>query len=519
MIEGDSKPRRVSYKWKPVELMGDGAEDYDFQEIDSLQHQWLQVKQEVESSTPEAYRAFTDRLTRRWAIETGIIEGVYELDRSVAETLVREGIAADYIERGSTNKEPSELVQILKDHQDSIVSVNYWIEQNRPLTKTFIRSLHTQILSSQDTHTAVNQFGNRFEATLIKGEFKNQPNNPTRPDGTVHEYCPPEQVESELDNLLEMYELCDEEGYHPLLLAAWLHHRFEQIHPFHDGNGRVGRTILTWHLVKKGFFPVVISRDDRSKYINALEKADAGDLAALIDLFVRLEKHTILQALDEGETETRLSPEPQVDLIGQVVGGIVERAKRRRLSAAEQMRAVNDTALALRKTAAEYLEVKSREVQSSLEAGEILIEPMVSEGGPDKLNERWYHNQALKTAKASQHRVNLNESRYFVRLALNPPVRGDMPRLIFVISVHHTGRRLSGIMAATAFAEIEYYGREVSNDSAQTTGSSDSSNFHNCAVNPCTFTWNDSAEVINDRFIRWAEECFVVALRYWMDNS
>ncbi len=520
MVETENRAPTDSYKWRPIELAESEDEGFDFQEIDSLQRQWLQVKQEAESSTPEAYTAFTERLTRRWAIETGIIEGIYDLDRGVTETLVREGITADYVERGSTNKEPAELVEILNDHQASVASVNEWIEEGRPLTKWFIKSLHAQILRNQATHTAVNQFDEMFEATLIKGEFKRQPNNPTRPGGTVHEYCPPEQVESELDNLLEMYELCESTDYHPLLLAAWLHHRFEQIHPFQDGNGRVGRAILTWHLVKNDFFPIVISRDDRTDYIKALEKADARDLTPLIELFVRLEKNTILQALDEGESESQLAPEPQVDLIGQVVGGIVERAKRRRQSAAEQMRSVNGTARALRETVNEYLDVKSQEVQNSLDSGGISVEPMVFEGGPDNFNEHWYHNQVLSTANASQHWVNLNESRYFVRLALNPTVREEMPRLIFVISLHHTGRRLTGIMAATAFAEIEYYGEELSNGgSTQTAGGSTNSTFHNCAVNPFTFTWNDSPEAISNRFIRWTEECFVVALRYWMENS
>ena len=393
------------------------------------------------------------------------------------------------------------------------------MSRGRPLTKTFIRSLHTQILNSQSTHTAVNQFGKMFDATLVKGEFKKQPNNPTRLDGTVHEYCPPEQVESELDNLIEMYELCESADYHPLFLAAWLHHRFEQIHPFQDGNGRVGRALLTWHLVKKGFFPIVISRDHRTEYIIALEKADAGDLTPLIELFVRLEKNTILQALEEGEAESQIVSEPQVDLVVQIVGGIVERAKRRRKSEAEQMRSVNETAQAMRRMANEYLDAKSQEVQNSLEAGGIFVEPMVFEAGPDKFNEHWYHTQVLNTAKESQHWVNFNESRYFVRLALNPPAKEEMPRLIFVISLHHTGRRLTGIMAATAFAEIEYYGEDTSNGSTQTDGNSANSTLHNCAVNPFTFTWSDSLEAIGDRFIRWTEECFIVALRYWMDNS
>ena len=510
---------KISHKWKPIEPIEPDNQTYDFREIDSLQRQWLNIKRQVESSTPDAYKAFTDRLTRRWAIETGIIEGIYDLDRGVTETLVREGIAADYIERSSTDKEPSELVRILKDHEESIEAVNFWIEQSRPLNKTFIQSLHIQILNSQDTHTAVNQFGDRFEATLRKGEFKIQPNNPTRPDGSVHEYCPPEQVESELDTLLSIYAEYANEDCHPLLLAAWLHHRFEQIHPFQDGNGRVGRAILTWHLVKNGFFPIVVSRDDRTEYIDALEQADASDLTPLIDLFVRLEKNTVLQAVEVGESQTLTEHEPQIDLISQVVGGIVERANRRREVQAEQLRSVNITALDLRKTANEYLNIKSQEVRNSLESGGIFIEPMVFEGGPDNFNEHWYQNQVLNTARASQHWVNLNESRYFVRLALNPTIREEMPRLIFVISLHHTGRRLTGIMAATAFAEIEYYGEEISNGSTQAVGNSANSTFHNCAVNPFTFTQNDSAEEISDRFIRWAEVCFSIALRHWMDNS
>ena len=510
---------KISHKWKPIKPIEPDNQGYDFREIDSLQRQWLNIKRQVESSTPDAYKAFTDRLTRRWTIETGIIEGIYDLDRGVTETLVREGIAADYIERSSTDKEPSELVRILKDHEESIEAVNFWIEQSRPLNKTFIQSLHIQILNSQDTHTAVNQFGDRFEATLRKGKFKIQPNNPTRPDGSVHEYCPPEQVESELDTLLSIYAEYANEDCHPLLLAAWLHHRFEQIHPFQDGNGRVGRAILTWHLVKNGFFPIVVSRDDRTEYIDALEQADASDLTPLIDLFVRLEKNTVLQAVEVGESQTLTEHEPQIDLISQVVGGIVERANRRREVQAEQLRSVNITALDLRKTANEYLNIKSQEVRNSLESGGIFIEPMVFEGGPDNFNEHWYQNQVLNTARASQHWVNLNESRYFVRLALNPTIREEMPRLIFVISLHHTGRRLTGIMAATAFAEIEYYGEEISNGSTQAVGNSANSTFHNCAVNPFTFTQNDSAEEISDRFIRWAEVCFSIALRHWMDNS
>ena len=493
----DKANSRSGHKWQPIKGIGSTEASYDFQEIDSLQRQWLQVKSSVERAAPDAYKEFNERLTRRWAIETGIIEGIYDLDRGVTETLVAKGIAVDYIERGSTDKEPSDLVEILKDHQDAVAAVNFWIREGRPLTKAFICGLHSQILRKQDTSRALNQFGNMFDAKIVKGEFKKQPNNPTRPDGTIHEYCPPEQVESELDALLELYDAYDSADCHPLLLAAWLHHRFEQIHPFQDGNGRVGRAVLIWHLVRNGFFPVVISRDDRTKYIDALEKADACDLTHLIDLFVDLEKSVILQAISEGETETQIAVEPQIDLVSQVVSGIVDRANRRRQSEAAQMRSVNDIAQALRGEAIEHLTNISLSIAKEFEQAGIYVTPLTTEGGPDKYNEYWYWRQIIETAEKFRHWVNPNEPRYFVRLTLNPE-RGRTPRLIFVISLHNTGRQLTGVMSATAFAEIEYHDGLVY-----------------CAVNPFTFTWNDSIEDIRDRFVKWMEGCLAIALRHW----
>lgn len=514
--ETDNFPK-VSHKWKPIEPIDSDSQAYDFGEIDSLQREWLRIKQEVETSTPDAYKAFTDRLTRRWSIETGIIEGIYDLDRGVTETLIERGIATEYIERGSTNKEPAELVQILNDHQASIESVNYWIEQGRPLTKTFILSLHAQILSSQNTHTAVNQFGNRFEATLQKGEFKIQPNNPTRPDGSVHEYCPPEQVESELDNLLYMYEGYDKDGCHPLLLAAWLHHRFQQIHPFADGNGRVGRAILTWHLVKNRYFAIIISRDDRAEYIDSLEEADKGDMTRLIDLFIYSEKNNILQVLDEGESES--PPEPQGDLIDNVVGAIVKRAKQRELTESEQMRSVNHIAADLQESVEIYLNRKTQDIRDRLASANIFVELQVSSDNTRIGSQYRLRSRIDEISKRVPYQINLNEFASIVILTMSPISGMDYPSLLFTISLHHTGRQLTGIMAATAFAEIGHFSEYIAREQPHTLRDFDISSFYYCTVAPFTFTWNDDAEEIRDRFIKWTEVCLSVALRHWMENS
>lgn len=72
----------------------------------------------------------------------------------------------------------------------------------------------------------------------------------------------------------------------PLHLAK-LHARFEQIHPFLDGNGRTGRLVLNLVLVRLGYPPVVIHKRDRGRYLRALRRADAGAAGPLGELLAR----------------------------------------------------------------------------------------------------------------------------------------------------------------------------------------------------------------------------------------
>jgi Fic family protein len=98
----------------------------------------------------------------------------------------------------------------------------------------------------------------------------------------VNDYCVgcgdtgsyPEEVPGDVESLIE--EINDENG-DVLTTAAYLHLQFESIHPFADGNGRLGRLILNYYLMLNDYPPVVIFNEDKETYYLALEVWDKTD--------------------------------------------------------------------------------------------------------------------------------------------------------------------------------------------------------------------------------------------------
>ena len=73
------------------------------------------------------------------------------------------------------------------------------------------------------------------------------------------------------DDLRALIDGLDASGAHPLLRAAGFHAMFENIHPFMDGNGRTGRQLLNFMLLKHGYRPVAIKYDAKRDYARSLE--------------------------------------------------------------------------------------------------------------------------------------------------------------------------------------------------------------------------------------------------------
>ncbi len=89
----------------------------------------------------------------------------------------------------------------------------------------------------------------------------------------VHQGAPYGKVERLLNHLCNWYERHNRK-YPPLLLVAMMHNEFERIHPFQDGNGRVGRLLLNYVLLQNGYPPINIRLKDRARYYKCLQIYD-----------------------------------------------------------------------------------------------------------------------------------------------------------------------------------------------------------------------------------------------------
>ena len=91
-----------------------------------------------------------------------------------------------------------------------------------------------------------------------------------------------------MENLVLNYENWDK--YHPIIKAALLHGELVKIHPFVDGNGRTSRLVMNLSLMNSGYLPVIIKKDKRLDYYNALDKAHTtGDYTDFVKLVNKLE--------------------------------------------------------------------------------------------------------------------------------------------------------------------------------------------------------------------------------------
>ena len=295
--------------WEPVTDLPEDAHGWGDGAYAITLGAWKDILGTVRSRSPDINKTFVDTwLTerhRRFSIENGQIEGLYTLAAGITEQLVTEGLHAA---RGQHSLHPvlddATLQGLLNDQYDAIEQVFGVVNDGRPLSTDLLLEWHDLLTRHQEHATGVTDDGSLVEVPVHRGGFKDNPNRVQRADGSVHYFCPPERVSEELDRLFRLHG-AHGDRFPTEVEAAWLHHRYLQIHPFQDGNGRTGRLLAAHVFASRGEFPPIVRSDDRARYVRALHAADDGDLRPLVRALARLADHSTDVAIDIAEHAQR----------------------------------------------------------------------------------------------------------------------------------------------------------------------------------------------------------------------
>ncbi len=106
--------------------------------------------------------------------------------------------------------------------------------------------------------------------------------------GYDHQFTPAIEIESELDEIIDDYYTQMDKRIHPFELAVLFHYRFETIHPFTDGNGRVGREIFNYMLTREKYPELLFPGFEREAYIQALRYGNDEKNGEMIRAFMGL---------------------------------------------------------------------------------------------------------------------------------------------------------------------------------------------------------------------------------------
>ena len=462
-------------------------------ELRALAQVWREQRQRLAQG--DAFRRFEEHLKREWAIETGLIERLYTLDRSITQVLIEHGIKAALIPHGSTPN-PDTAASMIEDHQQAVEGVFDFVKGNRTLSPGYVKELHALMTRHQETVEGVDAFGRETRVPLRRGDYKLQPNNPMRPDGTVHHYCPPEHVASEMDRLIAMHMSHDDVA--PEVEAAWLHHRFTQIHPFQDGNGRIARALATLVFVREGWFPLVVRDRDRARYINALEAADAGNLADLAGYFAGLQKDAFVSAfgISEDVIESR-----RVDDAIESIGRQLARRRDSLVVEQESVKSIANHLCRLSRQRLDEVAEKLRETtRDVLEHAEFFADSAVDDG-----REHYYRNQIVETAKILDYFANTQTYRAWSRLVIRNTDRTEL-----LIAFHGVGHEFLGVLACSA----TWFQRMETGDGRREPG----------PVTPVTedvfqINYKESQEEAKERFLPWLERAILRGLELWQSNA
>ncbi|WMX15902.1 Fic family protein [Aureispira sp. CCB-E] len=180
----------------------------------------------------------------------------------------------------------------MKLHNDVLFYLLDIVREDRAINATLIRELHAAMMGENYNIDAQDPNGNLIQVNGRPGQYKNKPNFVER--GTKkYSYTSVEDVEPKMQELVEWLRIEEEKKeLHPVQIATTFHVRFVTIHPFDDGNGRIGRILMNLILMRAELAPAIIPREDKPTYLDALVIAQDTKLKNQVPLLNLIAKET-----------------------------------------------------------------------------------------------------------------------------------------------------------------------------------------------------------------------------------
>ena len=435
-------------------------------------------------------------MRREWAIETGFIERLYRISEGATKTLIEQGLDAALLLHEDVDRSPDEVIAIINDQHDAIEGLYQFVSGDRELGKSYIRELHQVLTTHQPTYEAIDTLGHRVVRELPRGVWKSLPNNVGDPkDGYSFEFCPPEHVEAEIEQILRMHREHEESGVPPDIEAAWLHHRFTLIHPFTDGNGRVARCLASLVLLKARWFPLVVTRNDGG-YLGAIRGADQGDLKPLVDLFGSLQSRAVAKAFSLSK---ELDREPKA--IGSILGAVKDKFARMHESedpTKKQVLAIGD---ALHHMATLRSTELAKEISETIRDLDTDFKAYVDRAARNEKEAGFYRLQIVKSTNQLEYNPNFHAYKAWTLLTIKMEFLSEI-----LISFHGIGREFTGVLAVVAM----FYTKQMTFAPATIIG-----DVIPLSDDPFIFTYEETEQDVIDRFRPWLEERLILGLDHW----
>jgi len=278
--------------------------------------------------------------------------------------------------------------------------------------------------------------------------------------------------------------------------AAWLHHRFTQIHPFQDGNGRVARCLASLIFIRAGWFPLTITRDDRGTYIAALEAADGGDLKPLVALFARRQRDAFRGALTAAEDIKRSAH------VDQVIAAARDDMRRKHEDRRRDWERAKQTAANLEIFARSRFEDVAAKLERELRGFDPSLRFITGDEPPGGPGSHRFRPQIIEIARDLGYFADFSEHRAWVRLLLFT----NDSRAEIILSLHGLGRGFRGLLAASCF----FLRREETEE-----GSTEVSDVTSLTDEVFQINYREAQRDARVRFERWLDEALVRGVESW----